>query len=407
MLTPREALSKILARVSVPGTVEDVPLFLAAGRCLARRAVSDVDLPPFEKSMMDGFAVRSADFSSTGTGGEAGVVLDCIGESRAGVPFDGEVPAGSCIEIYTGAELPPGCDAVVMVEHTTREGDRVRFARSVRAHQHVAHRAEILATGGVVFEPRRRLTAADVAVLAAIGCDPVPCFPRPRVSILTTGDELVPARETPGPGQIREGNTLFLAAACAGLGAEVLHAGIVPDEADALEAAFRSALAAGDALVTTGGVSVGKYDLVGEVLTRIGVEPVLHNVAVKPGKPIWFGMAGAKPVFGLPGNPVSTLLGLEVFVRPALARLAGAGVEEEGERLVRARWCGDTVRAPGRQYNVPATRSGTDEGMLELHPVPWRGSADIVSLARADALVVIEADAEIHRGEIVCYRPLR
>ncbi|MEW6072714.1 MAG: gephyrin-like molybdotransferase Glp [Planctomycetota bacterium] len=406
MLPPKDALARILAHIPGPGAIEEVPLAAAAGRSLARPTVSDVDLPPFEKSMMDGYALRAGDVPA-GAGAGAETPLHLAGESRAGVPFAGPVPPGSCVEIYTGAALPPGCDAVVMQEDARREGGDVLVRGPVEPGQHVSHRAEILARGRAVHAPRRRLSAADIAVLAAIGCERVPCFVRPRVSVLTTGDELVPVRATPGPGQIREGNTYFLAAACAALGCEVIRAGIVPDEPRALEEAFRAALAAGDVLVTTGGVSVGKYDLVGAALEKIGVACLLHKVAVKPGKPIWFGMAGARPVFGLPGNPVSTLLGLEVFVRPALARLAGAGVEEERERLGRGRWCGPPTRSGDRQHNVPARRQEGEDGVALLLPVPWRGSADIVAVAEADALAVIEAGAEIRPGEIVCYRPLR
>ena len=402
MLTPNEARERILAQLCAIDAVERVPLADAAGRRLARPAISDVDLPPFEKSMMDGFALSSASFD----GRNAPLELRCVGESRAGQPFEGEVPAGSCIEIYTGAELPPDCDAVEMVEYTQRAGDRVTFERPVRAEQNVSHRSEILAAGKAVFEPPRRLSAADLSVLASIGCEPVPVRPRLRVSVLTTGDELVRAHETPGAGQIREGNTLFLAAAVRGLGCEVLQAGIVADEAQELEAAFRAALDEGDALITTGGVSVGKYDLVGAAFERIGVEPVLHKVAIKPGKPIWFGMAGPKPVFGLPGNPVSSLLGFEVFVRPALACLAGGGPEEQAEDLRRGRWRGPAKRSAVRQFNLPArTRPGAD-CVVELEPVPFRGSADIVSAARANAFVVVPADGRIEPDELVEYRPI-
>jgi molybdenum cofactor synthesis domain-containing protein len=316
MLKPSEALAEILRRVPLAEAVEACPLAEAAQRVLARAAVSDVDLPPFEKSMMDGFAVRSSDFEL------AGRSLNCIGESRAGEPFQGRVEPGQCVEIFTGAELPADCDAVEMIERTARQGESsdtgpVAFERTVPVGQHVAHRAEILGEGRSVFEPGRRLSATDLSVLASIGCDPVPVHPRPVISVLTTGDELVRATEKPGLGQIREGNTLYLKAACERLGCDVRRAEIVPDDADALERAFGEALENGDALITTGGVSVGKYDLVGATFERLGVEPVLHKVAIKPGKPIWFGLAGSKPVFGLPGNPVSSLLGFEAFVRPA------------------------------------------------------------------------------------------
>jgi molybdopterin molybdotransferase len=151
---------------------------------------------------------------------------------------------------------------------------------------------------------------------------------------------------------------------------------------------------------------VGKYDLVGSALEAVGVERVLHGVAIKPGKPIWFGMRGDVPVFGLPGNPVSTLFGLGLFVRPALAKLAGAGEEEQRARILHGRWRGETRRASDRQHNVPARTRGADDGVVELEPLPYRGSADIRSACEADAFVVIEAGGEIHPGEIVCYRPL-
>ncbi|MCZ6597643.1 MAG: molybdopterin molybdotransferase MoeA [Planctomycetota bacterium] len=408
MLTPSEALEQILARCGDPLEPEHVPIANAAGRCLAAPVTSDVDLPPFEKSAMDGYALRSADVAGGvfQTEEDAERDLACVGESRAGVPFEGAPPPYACVAIYTGAELPQGCDAVEMVEHTRREGNRVFFRRPVKPGQNVNHRAEVLAAGRTVFEPRRRLSAIDVSVLAAVGCDPVPVHRQPKVSILTTGDELVAVNEKPRRGQIREGNTLYLAATCLGLGCRVLRCGIVRDDPAQLELSFREALRDSDALITTGGVSVGRYDLVGAAFEKLGVEPIIHQVAIKPGKPIWFGLAGAKPVFGLPGNPVSSLLGFEVFVRPVLARLAGADVEEEAERLLRGRWLGPEVAAKGRQHNLPATVGRGADGVVELQPLPWKGSADIVALTAAGGLAVVPADGAIRTGEVIDYRPL-
>ncbi len=400
MLTPSEALARILARIPAPVRTESVPLAEAFGRCLAAQALSDVDLPPFEKSMMDGFALASAALAPGGGS------LRVAGESRAGVPFPGPVSRGSCVEIFTGAELPEGCDAVEMIEHVRREGEQILFTRPVKRGQNVAHRGEVLRTDQTAYEPRRRLSAADLSVLASIGGDPVPVFARPRVSVLTTGDELVGPRERPGRGQIREGNTFFLRAACEALGCEVLRAGIVPDEPAALEHAFGQALGDSDVLITTGGVSVGKYDLVGATLERLGVEPVLHKVAVKPGKPIWFGLRGRTPVFGLPGNPVSTLLGFEVFVRAALVRLAGDDPALECERLRRGRWIGKPETGGDRQNNLPARVRQAADGVSELEPIPFRGSADIVAAARADALAIVPAGGALQPGDLVEYRPL-
>ena len=399
MLSPNEAHAAILERIEALSEVETVPLAEAVGRCLAQAAVADVDMPPFEKSMMDGFAMRASDLAQPGA-------LRCVGESRAGVPFEGEVPAGACVAIYTGAELPAECDAVEMVERTRREGDSIHFEAAVRLAQNVEHKGDILTTGRAVYEPPHRIGSADLSVLASIGCDPVPVVRRPTVSVLTTGDELVPARERPGVGQIREGNTLYLQAACQRFGHVVRRHGIVRDDAAELEAAFGEALEHGDALITTGGVSVGKYDLVGATFERLGVEPVLHKVAIKPGKPIWFGMLGAKPVFGLPGNPVSSLLGLEAFVRPALARLAGAPEDEQAMRTGTARWTGPRRTAKDRQWNVPARLRHGADGVLELEGLPFKGSADIVNAARADALAIVPAEGVIETGQLVTFRPL-
>ena len=400
MLTPSEALARVLSHVPPPTRVEVVPLASAFGRTLACAAVSDVDLPPFEKSMMDGFALAAASLA------EGGGTLRVVGEARAGLPFTGSVAPGTCVEIYTGAELPAGCDAVEMVEEVQRSGAEARFTRAVPRGQHVQHRAEILAQGAPVYAPRRRLSPADLSVLAAVGGDPVPVFARPRVSILTTGDELVPPRQRPGPGQIREGNTFFLAGACEALGCTVLRAGILRDEPEALARAFENALDDSDVLITTGGVSVGKYDLVGAAFERLGVTPILHKVAVKPGKPIWFGKRGKTPVFGLPGNPVSTLLGFELFVRAALVRLAGDDPVLEGERIAHGRWLGRDVRGGDRQNNLPVrVRQGTDGG-LELEPLAFRGSADIVNAARADGLAIVPVGSGIEAGARVQFRPL-
>ena len=393
-----------------------MPLAEAGGRILAEPVHSDVDLPPFEKSAMDGFAVRSADFGDSvgSSGGE--VQLRRVGESRAGEPFAsgtfeggraGDAPGpGSCVEIYTGAELPAACDAVVMVERTRREGEQVWLQGPVSPGQNVNHRGEVLAVGRRVFEAGRRISAVDLAVLAAVGCDPVPAARRPRVSILTTGDELVRARERPGPGQIREGNTLYLAAAAAALGMEVREVGIVGDDPAELETAFGRALEEGDALVTTGGVSMGRYDLVGPALEKLGVAPVLHKVAIKPGKPIWFGLRGSRPVFGLPGNPVSSLLGFEVFVRPSLLRLAGAAPGESAERIRRGRWTGGPTRPGDRQQNLPCSLRQGEDAVAELAPLDWMGSADIVALTAAQAFAVVEPGDVLEPGQLVDYRPL-
>jgi molybdopterin molybdotransferase len=247
-----------------------------------------------------------------------------------------------------------------------------------------------------------------LSVLAAVGCDPVRVVRRPRVHLATTGDELVPATQRPQQGQIREGNTLYLGAALQGLGVELHSHGIVPDDARVLREVFAQALDQGDALVTTGGVSMGKYDLVGAVLEDLGVRAVLHKIAIKPGKPLWFGMAGSKPVFGLPGNPVSCLVGFELFLRRALAKLAGENPPPANqEALPRGRWTGSSVAANPREQHFPVRVRLGEDGLYQLEPLAWRSSADIVGITRADALACIPAQQAAEPGMWLSWRTLR
>ncbi|MBK7641723.1 MAG: molybdopterin molybdotransferase MoeA [Planctomycetes bacterium] len=403
MRTPEEAIALILERVTPVRSWDRVPLEQALGRVLAQDVLSDLDLPPFEKSAMDGFAVHSSDFQ-----GAASVrAFALAGESRAGTPFRGRVGPGECVAISTGAELPADCDAVVMVERSRRATEGIFLDDRPVAGQHVCHRGEDLARGASVLHTGRRLRADDLSVLAAVGCQPAPCFARVRVALVTTGDELVPANEKPAAGQIREGNTLYLAAALASAGAAVTNLGIVRDDEHALEARFRAALEEHDALVTTGGVSMGAHDLVGRTLERIGVEPVLHKIAIKPGKPLWFGQQGGKPVFGLPGNPVSCLVGFHAFVRRALSRMSGAeALEWERERLPLGRWRGAALAANPRQQNHPVRARQASDGLVELEPLAWRSSADIVGVTRADGFAVVAAGTSAEEGTILPWRPL-
>jgi molybdopterin molybdotransferase len=403
MKTPEAALEEILGQIEPLGQVEELPLAFASGRILAEAPVSDVAVPPFRKAMMDGFACRSADLASLPRTAE-GVRLALVGESRAGAPFEGLLLPGQAIEIYTGAEVPEELDQVVMVERSLRQGQQVVLGVPARPGEHIQPVADILAAGDRPIPAGQRLGPADLAVLAALGAHPLRVFRAPRVGVLTTGDELVPPWVQPGPGQIREGNTLYLAARLLDLGVELSRVGIVPDDPEILEHEFRTTLEQSDALVTTGGVSMGKYDLVGQTFEKLGVRALLHKVAVKPGKPIWFGMQGRKPILGLPGNPVSALLGLEAFVRPALAKLSGA--RDFAPHLGRGVWRGPALEPYDRQQNLPCRLLSEPDGRLGLEPIPWKGSSDILSAARAQALAVIDAQAPCTPGQVLRFRPL-
>ena len=291
-----------------------------------------------------------------------------------------------------------------MIEKIEREGDLVRLTEPVREGQNICNQGEDLRVGGVVMRPGRRLTPTDLSVLAAVGCDPLTVFRRPRVTILTTGDELVRPSERPGAGQIREGNTLHLAALSERAGAKVTCLGLVPDEPGELARRFGLALENSDVVVTTGGVSMGRYDLVAEAFRTCGVEEIFHKIAIKPGKPLWFGRRGEVLVFGLPGNPVSCLLDHEVFVRPALTRMEGAIDEQPALRV--GRWEGAATAKNARQQNLPVTVAQDATGVDVLTPIGWSSSADIVGLSRATAMAVVPPDTTVQPGELVRYRTL-
>jgi molybdopterin molybdotransferase len=405
MRSPQEAVSIILDRTRRELGSEHVALAEALGRVLAEDVRSDLDLPPFPKSAMDGFAVHLEDFAELKPGESAR--LRQLGEARAGEPFVGPVGRGECVAIYTGGELPADLDAVVMVERSEIEGEYVLLSDTPTPRQHVCERGEDLREGDLVLSRGHRLSAACLSVLASVGCEPVPVVRRPRVAIVTTGDELVPPSEFPGPGQIREGNTLHLAAMARAAGAEVVRSGVVRDDERDLAETFAELLEEVDVLITTGGVSMGKYDLVGDALEACGVEQVFHKVAIKPGKPVWFGCKGDRLVFGLPGNPVSCLVGHEVFVRPALSRLCGEAEAAWTPPLRRARWAGKPTRANDREQNIPVSVTQAADGVDELELVRWKSSADIVGLSRADGLVVVPPGAVLTVGELVSFRPLR
>jgi len=326
MISYLEAREKVIARVHAMGRAAEtdtVPLREAAGRVLAREIVSDREYPPFDRSIRDGYAVRAADT-------RLGARLRCLGEIKAGDAPSIPVVAGTCVQIMTGAPLPEGADAVVMVEHTTRQedrqtalqGDTVQLDRAVKSGQHVVRRGTEQAAGLTVLAAGTRMGFAEIAAAAQVGAVILAVTRKPRVAILTTGDEVVDFAEPPGPFQIRNSNSVSLAAQVSLLVAESVILGNAKDSLDELRAKISTGLAA-DMLILSGGVSMGKYDLVEPVLRELGAELVFDAVAIRPGKPVVFAMCKGTPVFGLPGNPVSTMVTFELFVRPAIDLLSG------------------------------------------------------------------------------------
>jgi molybdopterin molybdotransferase len=363
---------------------EEVAVADAAGRCLAADAVAAVDLPPFDSSAMDGFAVRAADTPAS---------LRIVGESSAGRPAEGALGDGEAIAISTGAVVPEGADAVVPVEIAERLGGEVKV-QGVSAGDNVRRRGGDVRAGDVVVPAGTVLGPVQVGALASAGLLRVPCVRAPRVAVLATGSELRRPGEELGPGQIYESNTVLLAAAARSASAEVEVLAAVADDPEATLAALERALQA-DVVVTSGGVSVGEHDLVRGSLAALGAEEVFWRVALKPGKPVAFSVRGDTLVFGLPGNPVSSFVGFELFVRPALLALQGANSPEPpflpgvlGAAL---------RRNPARDELV---RARFDDG--ELRPLSGQESHMIGRAASANALVFVpHGDGELRRGEQV------
>ena len=380
LLSLEEAQGRILDRVErLP--VETVPLETAAGRVLAAAATSRTDLPPFDSSAMDGFAVRSAD-----TPGQ----LPVVARIAAGRPAPRDLGTGEAMAIATGGAVPGGADAVVPLEYVVDHDNAVEIAERVESGANVRPRAGDLRAGEVVVRAGVLLGAAQVGALAAAGIPNIVSARRPTAAVLATGSELRRPGETLEPGQVYEANGVILAAQLGSAGAVVRRLEPVADDVDAHRRELQAGLEA-DVLVTSGGVSVGPHDLVRSVGAALGIEEVLWGVAVKPGKPLWFGVCDRTLVFGLPGNPVSSLVCFELFVRPAV--LALQGVAEPLPRFEPGRLATGVRPNPARTELVRA-RSRVVDGEVELDVLSGQESHMIARAAGADALVLVPAGDE-------------
>ena len=392
LLTVDEALARIVQHAR-PLSVESVPVADADGRIVREPACAAVDLPPFPSSAMDGFAVRSAD-----TPGDLPVSFRVAAGSAPPGPLSGGAAAG----IATGGTVPDGADAVVPVELVEDSGDRVTVP-AVENGQHVRPRGGDVREGDVVVSAGTRLGPTHVGALAAAGMHHVTCSARPRVAVLATGSELRSAGEPLAPGEIYESNRAMIAAALARSGAVVEVLPVAEDDDEAHRSAIGRGLQA-DVLVTSGGVSMGPHDLVRRVAAELGVEEVFWGVAVKPGKPLAFGIRNETLVFGLPGNPVSSLVGALVFVGTALR--ARQGIERPEPSYLSGIAAAPLRRNPHRDEFVRARRVETDDAIL-LEAIGGQESHMIVRAASADALIhVSRGDGEIPAGAAVRYLTL-
>lgn len=368
----------------VPLPPERIGLAEAAGRVLAEDARSVVDLPPFDRSAMDGYAVRAADTAP-------GARLALAGAVAAGdVPANRLAP-GTAVAVTTGAALPEGADAVLQIELARRDGDEVECTAGVSPARHVRFRGEDVSSGDVLAEAGQVVTIQRLSALASAGLGQVSVHRRARVRVLATGSELLALGAPPEPGRIHESNRLVVATMAAGAGAEVVSTETVPDDGQDTRAAIAAALADSDVLLITGGVSVGAHDHVKRALDDCGVREVFWRVRMKPGKPLWFGRTRSTLVFGLPGNPLSTIAGVLCFVRPALRRLHGQREPDPG--CLRVRLSAAARADDGRTTLLAATFAPSADGVLEATPLPDQGSHLTGGLARAHGFVVVEHDA--------------
>jgi molybdopterin molybdotransferase len=388
-----EAQALVLGRVR-PLEAETLPLADAAGRFLAEPARALVDLPPFRSSAMDGYALRS---------GETPGRLPVAVRIAAGAPSPRPLEAGEAMGIATGGLVPEGADAVIQHERVVETDNAIEVGEPVAQGANIREPGRDVAAGSVVADAGTRLGPAQIGALAAAGVAEVVCARRPRIAVLTTGTELREPGSELAPGEVYEANGVMLAAQLASAGAEVTRLASVADDEDAHRRALETGLEL-DVLVTSGGVSVGPHDLVRRIEAELGVEEVFWRVAVRPGKPVSFGVKGQTLVFGLPGNPVSTLVGCELFVRPAVLALQGAA--DPGPRFSAGRLAQTVSRNPGRDDLLRARTEVTDDGVV-LSPVTGQESHMIVRAAEADALVLVpRGEGEVPAGSAVRYLSL-
>jgi len=395
-LTPVDThLAAILAMLPTPEPIE-LRTADGLGLILAETATCTVTLPSTDNTAMDGYALVADDLAAASRAQP--VRLSVIGEVVAGSSETPTVARGTCVRIMTGAPIPPGADAVVPVELTLADGDDVTFHLPARAGDNIRHAGEDLVPGQQLVAAGRRLAPADVALLSAAGVTRVVCIPAPRVVIMSTGDELVPAEREPEPGRVRDSNGPMLAAMVKATGGVPFVTGAIPDDHAALTEAFESNLGHADLFVCTGGASAGTRDLLADVIGQLG-EVDAVKVAMRPGMPQIRGRIGPTPVIGLPGNPVSSFVSFEVFVRPAIRALQGRRDVHRPTVVARA---AEPLHAPSHKRGYLRVRLARDGASWTVRPTGAQGSHLITSIAQADGLAIIpESVTEVRVGDEV------
>jgi molybdopterin molybdotransferase len=391
VLTVEQALDAILSSVR-PLQTERIDIVASLGRVLAEPVVSHREIPPWDNSSMDGYAVRAEDTAP------GSVELAVVGRIAAGQMASATLAPRQSMRIFTGAPLPPGADAVVPQEDVDADGDRIKIRGAVERGAYVRPRGEDLRAGETVLEPGHVIGAAEVGLFATLGVPQVRVYRRPRVAILSTGDELADLGTEPTVSQIPNTNTYSLMAQVLEAGGEPIGLGVVPDQLEAIEARIAAARSS-DVLVSSAGVSVGEMDFVKEALTRAGAELRLWRVSMRPGKPITFGSLQGRPVFGLPGNPVSAMVTFELFVRPALRLMAGH--RQLQRPRVRARALAPIPNPGRRRGYLRVTLAPDGRGGYGARLTGEQGSGILRSMVLADGLAIVAGDTVVPQGDEV------
>lgn len=382
-LTVVQAQARILDTIQPLQRQETIPLDQALGRVLAETIIAPFNVPPHRNSAMDGYAINSSVIAQDLNH------FRIIGKSFAGRPFQGVVGEGECVRIMTGAVVPQGADSVLMQEEVQLIGDSIEYQGKLKPQQNIRHAGEDLAQGSEVLPIGRVINAADLGLIASLGIGQITVWQRPKVAIMSTGDELRPIGQTLAEGQIHDSNRYTLRGLLQRLAVEVIDFGIVPDDPVQLEQAFKTAMQQADVLITTGGVSVGEADYVTQLLERLG-QVNFWKIAMKPGKPLAFGRLDQCAFFGLPGNPVSTMATFLIFVRAAL--LALGHYPAQSPRQYSAKLIGRLKKAPGRQDYQRGICHQDESGQWWVKSTGLQDSHVLRSMSVANCFMVLARD---------------
>ncbi len=398
-LSVDDARARILDQIAPVSGYEKLAIRSALGRILDETIVSPVDVPAHRNSAMDGFAIRGSEIPPAGEEAE----FRCVGAALAGHPFDGEIGSGECIQIMTGAPVPEGLDTVIMQEQAHYDGERIRITGKHRPGQNVREAGEDLARGGVVFSPGRKLTPADLGVIASLGIGELRVRRKPVVAFFSTGDELRSIGEPLGEGEIYDSNRYTLHGMLTDLGVDTLDMGVIADNPDDMREAFRTAADNADVVITSGGVSVGEADYIKPVLEELG-EITFWKIRMKPGRPLTFGKLGNATFIGLPGNPVAVMVAFYQFALPALRYMMSG--ERQPPFLLRARATSPIRKRPGRTEFARGRYSISADGDIEVATTGQQGSGILTSMSHGNCFIILPPrQGSVEVGDEVTIQP--